>query len=442
MAFSIALRQTFMSAMVGVGLLISASIAAHAVEVQKVTSAGGIEAWLVEDHTIPLIAVNFSFDGGTAQDPDGQEGLTRLLSSALDEGAGDMTAAEFKTRLEDLSVSIGFSADRDRFYGTLRTLTPTRDEAFALLRLAMTEPRFEEEGIERIKARMLSGIKRQETDPNSIAGKALVASLFSGHTYERHSGGTEASLPNLSRDGLDNQRKRILTKDTLHVGVVGAIDADSLATLLDKTFGSLAEKGNLTDIKDVTPAIGERIAKTLDVPQTSILMTLEGLKRDDPDFIPAFVMNHILGGGTFTSWMFEEVREKRGLTYSVGTSLAPYEHTGLLMASASTRPDRADEAVDVMLAQLEKMGTVGPTQEELDSAKRFLTGSYALRFDSSGKIASQLVGLQNADLGIDYFDTRNSKVEAVSLEDIKRVAKRLLENKTPTIVTVGPNPGQ
>ncbi|WP_150524669.1 M16 family metallopeptidase [Roseibium sediminis] len=435
-------RHAAASLLLGLFALVLFTPLANAVEVQRVLSPGGIEAWLVEDHTVPMIAANFSFAGGTAQDPEGQEGLTRLLSSTLDEGAGDLPSAAFKTKMEELAISISFSADRDHFYGNLRTLTPTRDEAFDLLRLSLSSPRFDPEDLERIKAQMLTGIRRQTQEPDAIAGRALVESLYPGHTYARESGGTEESLPLLGKNELEDLRSKILARDGLRVGVVGAIDAATLAGLLDKTFGELPAKADLVPVPDVTPVIGERIVSAFDVPQTTILFAFEGLKQDDPDFLTAFVMNHILGGGTFTSWLYDEVREKRGLTYSVGTYLAPYDHTALLMGSASTRPDRADEAISVIQAQLEKMASEGPTQDELESAKKFLTGSYALRFDSSGKIASQLVGLQNSDLGIDYFEIRNSLVEAVTLEDVQRVAKRLLADKTPTIVTVGPAQGQ
>lgn len=412
---------------------------AQAVTIERVISPGGIEAWLVADDTVPLIAMNFSFDGGTVQDPDGKEGLTRLLTASLDEGAGELTSAEYKARLEELAVSIGFSADRDHLYGSLRTLTATRDDAFALLRLALTEPRFDETDMERNRARLIAGVRRQEQDPNALAGRAFVEALFGDHPYARPSGGTEDSLNALNRDDIRAQMNRVMSKDSLVIGVVGAIDADTLAPLLDDIFGGLPATGKLTPVDDIDPVSGERISLSLDIPQTSILLGLPGLKRTDPDYQAAFVMNHILGGGSFTSWLYKEVREKRGLSYSVGTSLGPYEHAGLLSGSAATRPDRAGQTVEIMLAQLERMATDGPTLEELNGAKRFLTGSYALRFDTSGKIASQLVALKNAGLGIDYFDRRNAEIEAVTLEDVTRVAQRLLKDVAPTIVTIGPS---
>ncbi len=411
---------------------------AYAVEIQRVVSPLGIEAWLVQDETVPVIAVNFSFKGGAAQDPDQQAGLTRLLASTLDEGAGDMPSEAYQARMEDLSVSIGFNAGKDFFYGSMRSLTPTRDEAFNLLRLAVNEPRFDSVAVDRMKSQISVGIRRQERDPDSIASRNLLTAMLGDHPYARATSGTEESIGALTSDDLFAHKKRIFARDTLKIGVVGAIDAETLAPLLDKVFGPLPKTGDLKPVPAIQLRTGERVEATMPVPQTKIVFGLPGLTRDDPDYQAAFVMNHILGGGSFTSWLYEEVREKRGLSYSTGTSLSPYEAGGLLLGSAATRADRSEETLSVILEQLNRMATDGPTQEELESAKRYLTGSYPLRFDASGKIARQLVALQNAGLGIDYFDRRNAEIKAVTLEDVRRVAKRLIAGKTPTISSVGP----
>ncbi|WP_442969908.1 M16 family metallopeptidase [Roseibium sp. Sym1] len=414
---------------------------AQAVEIQEVTSPGGIKAWLVEDHTVPLVALNFSFEGGSAQDPAGKEGLTRLLAATLDEGAGDLDSETFQARLEDLAVSISFSTGKDRFYGSLRTLTPTLQEASDLLALAVNQPRFDDTPVERMKAQLVTRARRNESDPDAIAGRSLANAMFGEHPYARPTLGTVGSLEQLTPADLENHQERLLARDGLTIGVVGAIDAETLAAILDKVFANLPERADLVPVAELAPSFGNTVSDDLAVPQTTILLGLPGLKRNDPDYQAAYVMNHILGGGTFTSWMYQEVREKRGLSYSTGTSLSPYAHTGLLIASAATKADRAGETVEVMLNQLQRMAEDGPREEELRAAKQYLTGSYALRFDSSGKIARQLVALQNADLGIDYFDRRNSEIEAITLADIQRVAKRLLAEKNPTIVTVGPKQG-
>jgi len=422
-------------------LFVGLARTAHAVEVQKIVSPGGVEAWLVEDHTVPIIALNFSFDGGSVQDPEGKEGVTRLLAATLDEGAGDLSSEEFQGRLEELAVSIGFSTGRDRFYGSLRTLSPTLDEATDLLAIAVNAPRFDEAPVERMKTQLATQIRRNESDPNAIAGRSLASAMFGDHPYARPTLGTGVTMGALTADDLRAQHGKLISRNGLKIGVVGAINAQTLAQVLDKVFADLPDRSDLASISDFAPESGETIHRELDVPQTTILVALPGLKRDDPDYQAAYVMNHILGGGTFTSWMYEEVREKRGLSYGAGTSLSPYRHTGLLVGSAATITERAAETVDVMLDQIKRMATEGPSDAELASAKRFITGSYALRFDSSGKIARQLVALQNAELGIDYFDRRNSEIEAVTLEDVQRVAKRLLAESKPTIITVGQEQG-
>lgn len=411
---------------------------AEAVEIQRVVSPGGIEAWLVEEHTVPLIAVNFAFKGGSSQDPDDKAGLANLMSTLLDEGAGDLTSQEFQGRLEDLSVQLSFEDGRDAFYGEMKTLAQSRDEAFDLLRLAVTKPRFDQDAVERMRRQAIAGLRRELKDPESVASRVWVKALFPGHPYGRPASGEEASLAAITVADLKDYHGRVFARDGLKIAVVGAIDAKTLAPLLDTVFGDLPAKAKLRPVPEVAPKTGLKIAEAMPIPQTAIRFSTEGLKRKDPDFIPAFVMNHILGGGSFSSWLYEEIREKRGLAYSVYTALAPYDHAGVFLGGLGTRADRAAESIEVVKAQIRRMAETGPTAEELAKAKSYLIGSYALRFDSSDKIAGQLLAIQIDDLGIDYIDKRNKLVEAVTLDDVRRTAKRLL-SKELTVVTVGPS---
>ncbi|WP_439529909.1 M16 family metallopeptidase [Pannonibacter sp.] len=432
------LKRPARIAFVGSALLIAGGWPALATTIQRVISPGGVEAWLVEDQTLPIIAVNFAFNNGSAQDPAGKEGAASLMAASLNEGAGDLDSAAYQARMEELAISVSFDAGSDQTYGSLRTLTGTRDEAFEMLRLAVNAPRFDADAVERMRAQILASLKQAEEDPDAVASRSFMEAAFPGHPYARPGDGTLESMTALTPEDLKAQREKLFVREGLVIGVVGAIDAKTLAPLLDTVFGALPEKGSLPPVADVTAKTGERIARTMDVPQTTILIGVPGLKRDDKDFQAAFVMDHILGGGSFTSWLYEEVREKRGLSYGAGSSLVPYARTGLLFASAATRADRAGETLDIILAQFRRMAEEGPTEEELAKAKAFLTGSYALRFDTSSKIARQLVALKTSGLGIDYFDRRNAEIEAVTLDDVKRVAKRLLENAAPLVVTVGP----
>lgn len=412
---------------------------AQATDIQEVTTDAGITAWLVEDHTVPLIAVEFAFAGGSSQDPAGKEGLVNLLSATLDEGAGDLKARPFQEKMEDLVMRLSFDEGRDDFYGSMRTISLNAEDAFEMLRLAVTEPRFDEEAVERMKTQLVASLRREKNDPDAIAGRVWSETVFPDHPYGRPSKGTEETVAKLTPDDLRALQKRLFARDNLKIAVVGAIDAETLKPLLDRVFSNLPEKADLLEIPDVELKTAMTETVELNVPQTSIRVGLPGLKRSDPEFIPAYIMNHILGGGTFSSWLYEEVREKRGLAYSVGSYLVSRNHSGMLMAATGTRAEKAAETLSIIEEQFRRMAEDGPTPEELQKAKDYLTGSYALRFDSSSKIANQLVGIQIEDLGIDYIKNRNRMIEDVSLEDVKAVARRLLAGKTPTIVTVGPN---
>lgn len=410
---------------------------AEAVTVRQVVSPGGIQAWHVEDYTVPIVTINFAFRGGASQESDDKAGLANLMSGLLDEGAGDFDSKAFQTALQEANIELSFDAGKDAFYGTMRTLVQNKARAFELAALSISEPRFDDEPVERIRGQIVAGLRRAETDPNELASRAWGKAMFGDHPYARPTEGSIETLGSITSDDLRTYHAQTFARDNLVVGVVGAISADELATALDRIFGALPAKAELRSIPDIEPTTGERASVELAVPQTVIRLGGPGLKRNDPDFIPAFVANHILGGGSFSSRLYKEIREDRGLAYSVGTGLVPYDHAGAYIGAAATRSDAADEAIDIMRREIERFAQKGPTEDELTKAKSFLTGSYALRFDSSAKIARQLVGIQLDRLGIDYFDKRNDLVNAVTMADIQRAAARIYK-ATPTIVTVGP----
>lgn len=411
---------------------------AEAVTIQEVTSPGGITAWLVEDYTVPIVTVNFAFRGGAAQDPEGKAGLANLMSGLLDEGAGELDSVAFQTRLQDLNVDLSFDAGKDAFFGNLRTLKQHQEEAFELLRLALNEPRFDEEPVTRVRGQILSSLRRSETDPNEIAGKSWSEVLFGDHPYGRPTEGTFESVAPLTAEDLRAFHQAKLARDNLYVAVVGAIDAETLGAELDRAFGGLPERSELEPVADVEPRQGVNRHVGLAVPQTVIRMGGRGLTRHDPDFIPAYIANHILGGGSFSSRLYREIRETRGLAYSVGTGLAAYDHAGAFIAAAATRADAAQTAIDVMTGEISRFAAEGPTDQELEKAKAYLIGNYALRFDDSRKIARQLISIQLDRLGIDYVDRRNDLVRAATPEDVKRAAERVFGGE-PSIVTVGPS---
>jgi len=421
-----------------VGLGATNPTSAFAMKIQTVKSPGGIEAWLVEEHSVPLIAMRFAFEGGNSQDPPGKEGVANFLTAMLDEGAGELTAIEFQERMEEIAMRMGFEDSRDSFYGSFETLTENLDEAVELLRLAINKPRFDPDAMERIRGQLLTSLAFAAKDPDRVAAREWFAAAFPNHPYGRPAAGTEESLAAITREDLEAYRKRVFAKDTLKIAVVGDIDAQTLGKVLDRVFGELPEKADLVPIPFVEPKKGGDLQIIeMPVPQSVATFGLAGIPRKDPDFIPAFVMNHILGGGGFSSRLMEEVREKRGLAYSVYSYLQPYQHTAIFAGGVATKNEEIGQSLEVIRAELERMATEGPTPEELENAKSYLIGSYPLRFDTNAKIANQLLGIMQDGLGQDYIEKRNSLIEAVTLEDVKRAAKRILETDNLIMTVVG-----
>jgi zinc protease len=420
-------------------LLPLASPAAAAVDIQEVTSDSGVTAWLVEDYTVPIVAMNFAFEGGSTQDPAGKEGLAELMSGLFDEGAGDMPRAAFQEALDLSGAEMSFSASPDAFYGSLRVLAEDRDEAFRLLDLAVNQPRFDPEPLARIRAQMIAGIEARANDPDQAASIAWANAIYGDHPYARRDEGTPETLATITAEDLAAQHKALFARDNLVVGVVGAIDAETLKAELDRVFGTLPEAPELDAVTRVEPRLDQEIAVPFPVPQASLRLAYPGIERDDPRFFAAYLMNHVLGGGTFSSRLFDEVREKRGLAYGIGSSLVNRDYSSALMIGTSTRADRAEETLGVIREVVSRMAAEGPTEQELVDAKAYVAGSYAINnLDSSGAIASTLVQLQMDDLGIDYIERREALIEAVTIDEVKAAARDLLSAQ-PAIMIVGPD---
>ncbi len=415
-----------------------ATAVSRAARVQHVVSPGGVAAWLVEDYAVPLVAMEFSFAGGGSQDPAGKAGAGALLGSLLDEGAGDLEAEAFHRALDDHAIRLSFSAERDEFYGHLQTLSRHTEKAFELMALALNAPRFDAEPIERVRGQINAVLRRESADPDAMAAQAWRRTAWAGHPYARSARGELGEIDAVTRDDLVSLHGRILARDTLKVSVVGAIDAETLGHQLDALFARLPAKAQLTPIPEIAiQGLGRRIVVEYDVPQANIRFGRPGLARRDPDYIPAMVVNHILGGGAFTSRLWQEVREKRGLTYSVYSMLATAEHSPSFIGSTSTKNERAAESLSVIETECARLAAEGPTAEELEKAKKYLVGSYALRFDTSTKIAGHLLQLQRDGFEAEYLDRRNAEVEAVTLDDARRAATRLIGDAKLLVAIVG-----
>jgi zinc protease len=422
-----------------VAVLFATSHAANAMRIQKVVSPSGIEAWLIEEHRIPLITMEFGFDGaGATQDPAGKAGRAHFLSGMLDEGAGDMDARAFQQRLEDLAIRLSFDAGRDNFTGRVQTLTANKEEAARLLSLALSEPRFDGDAMSRIRGAIQTDLKFAQEDPGKVSTREWFELAFGDHPYARPTKGSLETVEGLTADDLRAAMRGGFARSNLKVAVVGDITADELAPMLDEMFGGLPDQASLKTVSDTSLANApEQQIVEMDVPQSTVRFGLPGYKRHHEDFYAAYVLNYIIGGGGFASRLMEEVREKRGLAYSVFSYLYPLDHAGMMIGGVATKNEAVKQSLDVIREVLADIAENGVSEETLMYAKQYLVGSYALRFDTSGKIAQQMLGVQLDELGMDYFDNRNSYIEAVTQEDIKRVAADLLKPDRLITVIVG-----
>lgn len=407
------------------------------VPIRAVTSPGGLEAWLVEAPDIPFTALEIRFRGGTSLDAPGKGGAAKLMAGLIEEGTGDLDAQGFAAARDALAADFRFSADRDSISVSARFLTENRDEALDLLRRALVEPRFDADAIERVRGQLLANIRADARDPQALAGRAFARLAFGNHPYGRPGDGTEETAVALTRDDVIAAHRGALARDRLHIAAVGDITAAELGPLLDTLLGGLPEAGAPLPPRAEVRLTGGVTVEPFPGPQSVILFGHEGIARDDPDFFAAFVLTEVLGGSRFVSRLMTELREKRGLTYGAYAYLAGYELADLVTGRLMTANATAAEALEVLRDEWARIASEGVGVEELDAAKTYLTGAYPLRFDGNGPIARILVGMQMQGMPIDYPATRNAKIEAVTLDDARRVAARLFAPERLHFVVVG-----
>jgi zinc protease len=417
----------------------SAGVAgAQAMQIQPVTGASGVEAWLVEDHSVPVVTIRFAFAGGAALDAVGKGGAASMVASLLDEGAGPYDSLAFHRRLDDLAGQLRFSAAQDEFDGSLRTLKQNLSDTGELLRLALAEPRFAPEDIERIRGEILAGLARQAKNPRSLSGRLWMHDAFEKHPYGSSVDGSEESVAAITRDDLAAFAGARFHRGGLIVGIVGDIDKTEAATLIDQIFGGLPKGTDETEIAETKPLDdGALVVSRAAVPQSVVTFGQAGPKRDDPAWYAAYVLNEILGGGGFRGRLMKEIREKRGLAYGVSTQLVPYRHAGLIVGNVATENGRVAESIALVRDEWQRMREAGPTAAELDNAKTYLTGSFPLGLDSTQHIAGVLVQMQQDKLGIDYLDRRASLIGGVTLDEAREVAQKLFDPIALSFAVVG-----
>ncbi len=405
--------------------------------IQSVTSPGGITAWLVEDHEIPFTALEIRMRGGTALDPADQRGVVNLMTALIEEGAGDLDAQGFATARDDLAAQFSFGANTDSISISAQFLSENRDQAMDLLHLALTEPRFDADAVERVRGQVLSNIRANLKDPGTIASLRFDRMAFGTHPYGGSGDGTEESVAALSRADILAAFQNTITRENLYVAATGDITATELGLLLDRLLGDLPAKGWPAPKRADWGLKGGVTVVDFPSPQSLIYFGHQGIKRDDKDFFAAYVLNEILGGGRFTARLMTEVRDKRGLTYGISSYLAPMDHAEMMLGQFSSANGTAAEAIEIVKAEWARILNEGVTEAELAATKTYLTGSYPLRFDGNARIARILVGMQATGLPIDYATRRNALIEAVTGDEIRRVAQRLLAPEDLHFVVVG-----
>jgi zinc protease len=407
------------------------------IKIQEVTSPGGITAWLVEDHNIPFTALEIQFKGGTSTEAPDKRGVVNLMTATLEEGAGTMDSRGFAEDRDDLAAQFSFDAGADSVGVSAQFLTENRDQAVALLRESLINPRFDQDAVDRVRGQVLSILRGNEKDPDTIASQAFNRLTFGDHPYGSTGDGTIETVTALTRDDVVAAHKATMTRDRAFVAATGDITAAELGTILDQLLGDLPATGApqaATATLMQPPAI---TVEPFPSPQSVVMFGQPGISREDPDFFAAFILNEVIGGGRFTARLMSEVREKRGLTYGVGTYLVGYEHADLLIGQFSASNDKVAEAIQVVRDEWAKIARDGVSEDELAATKTYLTGSYPLRFDGNSRIAGILVGMQMDGMPIDYVVTRNARIEAVTMADVKRVAARLFQPDALAFVVSG-----
>lgn len=411
-------------------------------DIQEVTSKSGeIKAWLVEDHSVPVIALNFSFQPeGPLYDKDTQ-GITYILSTMLDEGAGDLESQDFQRMLEDYNISMSFYGGRDSFGGSLYMLEKYQDKAFEALSLALNKPRFDEEPLERMRRSVITSMRRNIGSPSWIAARITNFYAYPDHYYALNSGGTITNLEKFTADDLRSFIKERFNKKDLRVAVAGDITAEELAVKLDEIFGELPQGEENGVIERASfPEEAPIVLYEMELPQSYFSMIWPSISPKDPDYAAFIVMNYIYGGGGFSSRLMEEIREKRGLTYGIYSSDTNFDKADRLVVSASTAPENLDEIRRIVREQAEKMIYEEVSDKEIELAKNYLTGSLVLAFTNTKSIASGAAGLLYNDRPMDYLDGYKDRINAVTKEDIKRVASRIFHDIEPLEVYVGKAP--
>ena len=421
-------------------LLLASSSATAIPEIQNWQTDRGTEVYFVETHELPIVDIRVMFDAGSGRDGE-KPGLAMLTNGLLDEGAGGLNADQISRGFENLGAKFGSNTDTDLASVALRVVNDPAQLYAAVnnLKLVMTSPDFPEEAFERQKSRTLIGIRQKQQSPGDLASDAFFAAIYGDHPYAFPVEGTEATLQQISVDDVRKFHKKYYVAGNAVVAIVGDLDRAGAEQMVNMLLADLPAGKKAKPLPVVKPLTRSKTI-WIDYPstQTHILVGQPGIRRDDPDLFPLYVGNHVLGGGGMVSRLFEEIREKRGLSYSTYSYFIPKRRAGPFVAGLQTRTDQADEALDLLVEELKKYIDDGPDETELDASKENLTGGFPLRIDSNADILNYLAMIGFYGLPLDYLDTYSEKIMNVTVQDVKKAFRKKLTPDKMIRVLVGP----
>lgn len=405
--------------------------------IQQFTTPGGVSVWLVEEPSIPILSLRMAWQAGETNDPAGLEGLTDAMVYHMNEGAGEYDAQAYFKRMEELNMSFSCGASDESTYCNASMLTDNATDSFEMIALALAEPRFDDGPFERFKREQEVSLNTRETNPQYLASRARIQALYPDHAYAREM--SAESLAAITQDDMRAQKDLLMVRDGMLVTAVGAISPAELAPLIDAAAAGLPQSSETAETADVVLAAPAAAPVTVELPQPQSLVTFAApaMKREDPDFYTAVVLNYTFGGGGFESRLMKDLRVEKGLTYGVYTQVSSEDKLQLWAGGGQTKNESAGEFIAAVRANMESMVADGMTEQELADAQAYLTGSYPLGFDSNAKIAARMMGVRLDGLPVDFFDKRNAMVEAVTLEDVNRVAAEYLDPDNFTFIVVG-----
>lgn len=402
------------------------------------TTPAGIKLWHVEDNSLPITTIHFAFRGaGAVNDPANKIGLGQLVSNTIDEGAGERDASAFQEALQDHAIELSFSNNRDHFTGKLKTLKRHQDLAIELLYDALHKPRFDLEAADRMKYANIMRIKSSQSNSDWMVARLANDVYFGAHPYARNSGGTISGLKAITKKDMTDFVKTNFTRQNLVVATAGNLNADEATAIIDKIFADLPLDGREYQLDDVTPPETPiKIAYEMDSPQSAVQMIWPSFPQSDPDYHAMRVMNHILGGGGFSSYLMDEVREKKGLTYGIYSQPVNMDYADYMMIQSATSPENIAPMTQAVSDVLTKLKTQNVDAQLLDDAKSYLIGSLPLRFASTLSLSGTAIRMQLDGRDINALDNWADKISAVTADDVMRVANRIFVSTEPNATII------